>query len=71
MPVEDDATLADGFDARTFIGKRNAFNCPAFASQAQAVLRADPRDPNRLDPDRDGIACKSLRAPKDTTPVKR
>ena len=73
VPVEDDATLADGFDARTFIGKGDAFNCPAFASQAQAqaVLRADPRDPNRLDPDRDGIACESNRAPRDTTPVKR
>ena len=75
VPVEDDATLADGFDARTFIGKGNAFNCPAFASQAQAqaqaVLRADPRDPNRLDPDRDGVACESIRAPRDTTPVKR
>ena len=46
VPVEDDATLADGFDARTFIGKGDAFNSPAFASQAQAVLRADPRDHN-------------------------
>ncbi len=73
VPVEDDTTLADGFDPRAFIGKGNAFNCPAFASQAQAqaVLRADPRDPNKLDPDRDGIACESNRAPKDTTPVKR
>ena len=71
VPVEDDATLADGFDARTFIGKGDAFNSPAFASQAQAVLRADPRDHNRLDLDRDGIACESLKAPRDTTPVKR
>jgi len=73
VPLEDDTTLAKGFDPRAFIGKGNAFNCPAFASQAQAqaVLRADPRDPNKLDPDRDGIACESNRAPKDTTPVKR
>ena len=39
------------------------YNCNAFVSQqqAQAVLRADPSDPNRLDTEnnqsRDGIAC--------------
>jgi len=73
VPVADDSTPTDGFDARTFIGKGNAYNCNAFSSQAQAqaVLRADPRDPNKLDPDRDGLACESLRAPRDTTPVKR
>ena len=73
VPVEDEPTPADGFDPRAFIGKGNAFNCNAFSSQAQAqaVLRADPRDPNKLDPDRDGVACESNRAPKDTSPVKR
>ena len=73
VPVEDDPTLTGGFDPRAFIGKGNAFNCNAFSSQAQAqtVLRADPRDPNKLDPDRDGIACESNRAPRNTTPVKR
>ena len=35
------------------------------------VLRADPRDPNRLDPDRDGIACRSNPTPRDLTPVPR
>jgi len=47
--------------------------CKDFASQAaaQAVLRADPSDPNRLDPDRDGVACESNRAPFDRTPVRR
>ena len=71
VPVED--APIDGFDARTFIGKGNAYNCNAFSSQAQAqaVLRADPRDPNKLDPDRDGIGCESNRASRDTTPVKR
>jgi len=61
------------FDPTFYIGKGDAFNCKDFASQAQAqaVLRADPRDPNRLDADRDGIACESNRAPKDMTPVKR
>ena len=73
VPVEDDSTPTGGFEPRAFIGKGNAFNCNAFATQAQAqaVLRADPRDPNKLDPDRDGVACESNRAPKDTSPVKR
>jgi excalibur calcium-binding domain-containing protein len=59
------------FDPLPFIGLGDAYNCPDFASQAdaQAVLRADPTDPNRLDADRDGIACESNRAPKDLVPV--
>lgn len=62
-----------GFDPTSYIGKGDAFNCADFASQAnaQAVLRADPADPNRLDADRDGIACESNRAPKDLVPVRR
>ena len=61
------------FDPGFYVGKGDAFNCKAFSSQAQAqaVLRADPRDPNRLDADRDGIACESNRGPKDMMPVKR
>lgn len=61
------------FDPSFYIGKGDAFNCADFASQAdaQAVLRADPTDPNRLDADRDGIACESNRAPKDLVPVPR
>lgn len=37
-------------------------NCDDFATQAdaQAVLDADPSDPNRLDEDGDGIACEGL-----------
>lgn len=37
-------------------------NCSDFSSQpeAQAVLDADPSDPNRLDGDNDGIACEDL-----------
>jgi hypothetical protein len=36
-------------------------NCPDFPTQAaaQAVFNADPRDPNNLDRDRDGIACET------------
>jgi hypothetical protein len=47
-------------------------NCSDFASQAeaQAHLRADPSDPDGLDGnDNDGIACESLPAPFDRTPV--
>ena len=40
-------------------------------AEAQAVLRADPSDSNRLDADRDGIACESLPPPRDTVPVPR
>ncbi|MFI7401092.1 excalibur calcium-binding domain-containing protein [Streptomyces sp. NPDC049541] len=32
----------------------------AFQEQAQAVLRANPSDPFRLDADHDGIACEDL-----------
>jgi hypothetical protein len=62
-----------GFDPSAYVGQGDAFNCPAFASQAeaQAVLRADPSDPNGLDTDRDGIACESNRAPRDLVPVPR
>ncbi|WOD42024.1 thermonuclease family protein [Nodosilinea sp. E11] len=38
-------------------------NCSDFTTweQAQAVLNAFPGDPHRLDGDKDGIACESLR----------
>ncbi len=60
-----------GFDPTKYIGQGDRYNCSAFASQAEAqsVLRADPRDPNKLDADRDGIACESNRAPRDQVPV--
>ena len=37
-------------------------DCPDFATQAeaQAVLDADPSDPERLDADNDGVACEDL-----------
>ena len=46
-------------------------DCYDFDSQAaaQAHLRADPSDPDGLDSDSDGIACESLGAPFDRTPV--
>jgi endonuclease YncB( thermonuclease family) len=65
--------LPTGFDPTKYIGQGDRYNCPAFASQAdaQAVLRADPRDPNKLDADRDGIACESNARPKDVVAVPR
>lgn len=71
-PATGSGTVS-AFDASAFIGQGDKFNCAAFENQAQAqaVLRLDPRDPNRLDPDRDGVACETLPAPRDRTPVKR
>ncbi len=62
-----------GFDVSPYIGKGNVANCPDFRSQAnaQAVLRADPSDPNGLDTDKDGIACETRPAPKDLVKVPR
>ena len=48
-----------GFDPSRYVGQGDRYTCSHFASQAeaQAVLRADPRDPNRLDGnDNDGLA---------------
>lgn len=74
-PVETPAPLpaSPDFYPSRYLGQGDAFNCPSFASQAdaQAVLRADPTDPNKLDADKDGIACESNRAPRDTVPVPR
>ncbi len=46
-------------------------NCADFATQAaaQAVLVADPTDPNRLDADDDGYACESLFGEPTTQPT--
>jgi hypothetical protein len=65
--------LRPGFNPQSYIGQGDRYNCGDFQSQAeaQAVLRADPRDPNRLDADRDGIACENNRAPRDTVRVPR
>ena len=64
---------SSGFDPTRYIGQGDRYNCGDFASQAQAqaVLRADPRDPNRLDGnDNDGLACESNPAPRDPVPVR-
>ncbi|MGW4649839.1 hypothetical protein [Kitasatospora sp. NPDC004289] len=58
------------FTPQEYATHGDAFECANFASQAdaQAVLRADPADPNHLD-DGGGVACRGLAAPRDTTPV--
>jgi hypothetical protein len=65
--------LRAGFDPSQYIGQGNTYDCDHFASQAeaQAVLRADPGDPNNIDQDRDGIACESSAPPRDTQRVQR
>jgi hypothetical protein len=70
-PLLTDLPGPDEFDPRRFIGGGNRFNCAYFASQAQAqaVLRADPHDPNGLDRLRTGIACPDNPPPYDLTPV--
>jgi micrococcal nuclease len=62
-----------GFDPAAYVGRGDAFDCGHFRSQAdaQAVLRADPRDPNRLDGDRDGVACEANAPPLDLQRVPR
>ena len=65
------ATTSSVFDPTHYVGQGNRYNCSDFTSQAQAqsVLRADPTDPNRLDGDKDGIACEGNRGPYDREPV--
>jgi hypothetical protein len=47
--------------------------CEDYASQAEAqqALRDDPDDPERLDPDGNGIACERFAPPYDREPVPR
>ncbi len=61
------ATTSGTFDPTQYVGQGNRYNCSDFTSQAQAqsVLRADPTDPNRLDGDKDGMACEGNRGPYD------
>jgi hypothetical protein len=56
------------FNPNAYLGQGDRYGCLDFASQAnaQAVLRADPSDPNRLDTNpRDGIACVGVEAAQD------
>lgn len=74
VPVAAQETDAPAFDPTAYIGQGDAYNCTTFATQAQAqaVLRADPSDPNKLDQGGiPGVACESNRAPRDEQPVVR
>lgn len=72
-PTSPPQTSVKPFDPKKFIGQGDHYDCKHFSSQAraQAVLRADARDPNKLDRDRDGIACEDNPAPRDEVKVKR
>ncbi len=67
------APVTGGYNVAPYIGRDDVANCTDFPSQAyaQAVLRADPSDPNKLDTDRDGITCESRPNPKDLVRVPR
>ncbi len=73
QPRAPTAESTGTFDPTQYIGQGNRYNCPDFTSQAdaQAVLRADPSDPNRLDGDKDGIACERNPAPYERAPAPR
>jgi len=60
-----------GFDAYQYLTGYDDYQCTDFRSQAeaQAVLRADPSDPNRLASTR-GLACENSVAPFDWIPVR-
>jgi len=65
--------LPAGFDPQHYLGQGNAYDCRDLGSQAeaQAILRADPSDPNVIDNDQDGIACEANPPPRDTRRVPR
>ncbi len=50
------------------VDDQDCFDFPSQAA-AQQHLRQDPSDPDKLDPDGDGIACETNAAPFDTVPV--
>jgi hypothetical protein len=59
-PLPGTATTTPAPVYRSYVPSRaNLLNCPDFAdpAAAQAVLDADPSDPNNLDADNDGMAC--------------
>jgi hypothetical protein len=58
-PLPGTATIPAPVYSSHVPSRANLFNCPDFAdpADAQAVLDADPSDPNNLDADNDGMAC--------------
>jgi len=74
VPPISPATPSRDFDPTRYIGQGDHYNCSDFASQAQAqaVLRAEPNDPNRLDQGGvPGVACEDNPPPYDRNPVPR
>ena len=73
--VEESAPppASPGFYPSQYIGKETLYNCADLDGQddAQAVLRADPSDPDGLDADNDGMACERNRVARDLDPVAR
>ncbi|MCC6174984.1 MAG: excalibur calcium-binding domain-containing protein [Chloroflexi bacterium] len=64
-------TSTSTFNAASYVTPGvDKYNCTDFTNQAdtQAVLRADPTDPNVLDRNRDGIACSGVDAAQDGVP---
>ena len=63
VPTPTAATPQSDFNPQQYLGQGDAYNCGDFQYQwqAQAVLDADPSDPNKLDTDKDGAACESLK----------
>jgi len=73
-PRELTPVRSDFFPRDWVVPGADLYNCDTFDNQAeaQAVLRADPSDPNRLDTNRNGIACEDdVRHPFDRLPVPR
>ena len=50
------------FSPKPYIIHGDSYDCLEFATQAdaQAVLKADPSDPNHLDPEHTGVACREI-----------
>jgi hypothetical protein len=73
-PVTPHAAAAAPLGSASLFAQENAdLDCEDFDTQdeAQAVLDADPADPNNLDPNADGIACALLPAASDLAPDAR
>ena len=67
-PIATTGPYPGAFNPIAYLNQGDRYGCRDFASQAnaQAVLRADPTDPNRLDTDpRDGLACGNAEAERD------
>ena len=71
LPTQTPTPTSGAFNPINYLNQGDRYGCASFASQAnaQAVLRADPTDPNRLDTTpRDGLACGGVEAQADGVP---